>query len=151
MEQSLIFALTYICASFMLTISCIASAKAIAMTANATLGALRKKPDVFSKAMILTALPSTQGLYGFAAFFFIFGALRDLTVLSWGAALPVMATAIALGSAGIYVSVCQGKILSNGLNDLGNGADVFSKTLILAAFPELYAILPFALTFIALP
>ena len=32
-----------------------------------------------------------------------------------------------------------------------NGNDVFSKTMILAVFPELYAILSFACAFLALP
>ena len=34
---------------------------------------------------------------------------------------------------------------------MGNGHDVFSRTMILAVFPELYAILTFAATFLALP
>ena len=34
---------------------------------------------------------------------------------------------------------------------MSNGHDVFSRTMILAVFPELYAILAFACAFLALP
>jgi V/A-type H+/Na+-transporting ATPase subunit K len=37
----------------------------------ATLGALKRKEDGFGNFMILSALPGTQGLYGFAAFFIL--------------------------------------------------------------------------------
>ncbi|MCK9305096.1 MAG: ATPase, partial [Bacteroidales bacterium] len=45
----------------------------------------------------------------------------------------------------------QAKVCSNGIVEMSNGQDVFGKTMILAVFPELYAILAFAATFLALP
>ena len=42
----------------------------------------------------------------------------------------------------------QAKVCANGIVSIGNGNDVMGKTLILAAFPELYAILGVAATFL---
>ena len=39
-------------------------------------------------------------------------------------------------------------LATNGIAAIGNGNDVMGKTLILAAFPELYAILGVAATFL---
>jgi len=41
--------------------------------------------------------------------------------------------------------------VANGIVEMSNGQDVFGKTLILAVFPELYAILAFAAAFLAIP
>ena len=42
----------------------------------------------------------------------------------------------------------QGQLCANGIAAVGNGHDVGTKTLILAAFPELYGILTVAITFL---
>ena len=41
----------------------------------------------------------------------------------------------------------QGQVCANGIIGIGSGYDVFGKTLILAVFPELYAIVAVAATF----
>ena len=45
-------------------------------------------------------------------------------------------------------SYYQSKVCANGIAAIGNGHDVMGKTLILAAFPELYAILTVAAVFL---
>ena len=45
-------------------------------------------------------------------------------------------------------SYFQSKVCANGIAAIGNGHDVMGKTLILAAFPELYAILTVAAVFL---
>ncbi len=47
------------------------SAIGVVIGGNATVGALKKKDDAFGSYMLLSALPGTQGLYGFAGFFII--------------------------------------------------------------------------------
>ena len=96
-------------------------------------------------------LPSTQGLYGFAAFFLMLSSLQGMDVLSMNQALAMFAAAISLGFVGIYSAIRQAGLVANGINEMANGQDVFSKTMILAVFPELYAILAFACAFLALP
>ena len=48
----------------------------------------------------------------------------------------------------LAAAIFQGKVCANGIAAIGNGHDVMGKTLILAAFPELYAILTVAATFL---
>jgi F0F1-type ATP synthase membrane subunit c/vacuolar-type H+-ATPase subunit K len=48
----------------------------------------------------------------------------------------------------LLAAIYQGKVCANGIAAIGNGHDVMGKTLILAAFPELYAILTVAATFL---
>lgn len=151
MEQSLPLFLAYIGMALMLAISCIGSSIGVTMGGNATIAALKKNPDVFGSSMILCALPSTQGLYGFAGFFLMLSKLKEIEVLTLGQGLAIFAVGFALGIVGLYSAIKQASLVANGINEMGNGNDVFGKTLILAVFPELYAILAFAATFLALP
>ena len=131
--------LAYVGMAVMLTLSCIGSAIGVTMGGNTTVAGLKKKPEIFGKSMLLCVLPSTQGLYGFAGFFLMLsrlGAMEDASqVLTMNQGLAMAAAGLALGFVG----------------EMSNGHDVFSRTMILAVFPELYAILAFACAFLALP
>ena len=48
----------------------------------------------------------------------------------------------------LFSAYYQARICANGIAAIGNGHDVMGKTLILAAFPELYAILTVAAVFL---
>ena len=63
-------------------------------------------------------------------------------------ALAILAAGVILGVVGLISAVRQGQVCANGINAIGNGHDVFGNTMILAVFPELYAIIAFATTFI---
>jgi V/A-type H+/Na+-transporting ATPase subunit K len=63
--------LAYIGLALMVILSGVGSAIGVVSGGNATLGALKKKDDAFGSYMLLSALPGTQGLYGFAGFFII--------------------------------------------------------------------------------
>jgi len=67
MGTSLILA--YAGMAVMLGLTCVGSAMGVVIGGNAVVASLKKNPDIFGSGMILAALPSTQGLYGFAAFF----------------------------------------------------------------------------------
>ena len=101
--------------------------------------------------MILCALPSTQGLYGFAAFFLMLNRLLEMPVLALGQGFAIFAVGVALGIVGYVSAIRQANLVANGIVEMSNGQDVFGKTLILAVFPELYAILAFAAAFLAIP
>ncbi|HKL37453.1 MAG TPA: hypothetical protein VJ876_01070, partial [Bacteroidales bacterium] len=63
--------LAYAGLAIMVLFSGIGSAIGVSMGGNATIGALKKRDDAFGSYMLLSALPGTQGLYGFAGFFII--------------------------------------------------------------------------------
>lgn len=149
MEQ-LPFFLAYAGMAVMLIVACIGSSVGVTITGNATIASLKKNPDIFGKSMILCALPSTQGLYGFAGFFLMLNKLKPLETLSLNAGLALCVAALATGIVGYFSAYRQANLIANGINEMANGQDVFAKTMILAVFPELYAILAFAAAFLAL-
>ena len=144
MTTALIFA--YLGVALMVGVSGLASAVATARCGMASVGAMKKNAGAFGSYMILSALPGSQGLYGFVGFFMV----KDYIV----ADMPMM-TAVAIFGAGLLMAIVtlssalfQAKVCANGIVSIGNGNDVMGKTLILAAFPELYAILGVAATFL---
>ena len=151
MEQLLPLTLAYVGLGIMLSVSCIGSSIGVTMGGNATIGAMKKNPDIFGQSMILCALPSTQGLYGFAAFFLMLNRLLAMPVLGLGQGFAIFAVGVALGIVGYISAIRQASLVANGIVEMSNGQDVFGKTLILAVFPELYAILAFAAAFLAIP
>lgn len=151
MEQTLPLILAYIGMAIMLALSGIGSAIGVTMGGNAAIGAMKKNSEIFGPSMILCALPATQGLYGFAAFFLMLNRLQDMTALSLNQGLAICAVGFALGFVGLYSAIKQASLVANGIVEMSNGHDVFGKTMILGVFPELYAILAFAAAFLALP
>ena len=140
--------LAYIGLGIMVFMSGIGSAIGVSIGGQASIGALKRRDDAFGNYMLLSALPGTQGLYGFAGFFIINsgGAISaDITMLQ-GAA--ILGAGLMLGFVSLFSAMQQGKICANGINAIAAGNDVFGKTMILAVFPELYAIIAFAATFL---
>lgn len=140
--------LAYIGLGIMVFASGIGSAIGVSIGGQASIGALKRRDDAFGNYMLLSALPGTQGLYGFAGFFIInasgvIGA--DMTMVQ-GAS--ILGAGLMLGFVALFSAIQQGKICGNGINAIAGGHDVFGKTMILAVFPELYAIIAFAATFL---
>ena len=96
--------------------------------------------------MILAAIPGSQGLYGFVNYFIIKDFLTDEISMLQGAA--IFGAGLLTGVVCLASSYFQSKVCANGITAIGNGHDVMGKTLILAAFPELYAILTVAAVFL---
>ena len=145
--------LAYAGLAFMLTLAGIGSAYGVSMGGNATIGALKKNPEPFGSYMLLTALPGTQGLYGFAGFFVVNGRMQEFITdgmlqLALWQGIAILAAGLALGFVGLFSAIKQGGVTSNGIAAIGSGNDVFGNTMILAVFPELYAIIAFAATFL---
>ena len=60
----------------------------------------------------------------------------------------VLAGGLALGLIGLFSAIRQGQVCANGIAAIGQGHNVFGNTLILAVFPELYAIVALAGVFL---
>jgi V/A-type H+-transporting ATPase subunit K len=140
--------LAYIGLGLMIGLAGVGSAIGVSIGGNATVGALKKNEEAFGSYMLLSALPGTQGLYGFAGFFIInsSGVISpEITMLQ---GMAIMAAGFALGLVALISAIRQGQICANGIAGIGSGYDVFGKTMVLAVFPELYAIVAFAATFL---
>jgi V/A-type H+-transporting ATPase subunit K len=140
--------LAYIGLGLMIGLSGVGSAIGVSVAGSASIGALKKNENAFGSYMLLSALAGTQGLYGFGGFFLInnSGVLSENITMLQGAA--ILGSGIALGLAGLISAIKQGEICANGISAIGSGYDLFGKTLVLAVFPELYAIVAFAATFL---
>lgn len=137
--------LAYIGVAAMLIFSGIGSCYGTTISGNAAIGAMKKNKGAFGSYMILTAMPSTQGLYGFLGYFLIKDFLTPAITPAQAAA--IFGGGLALGLVGLWSSYRQGQLAANGITAIGNGHDVFGNSLILVAFPELYAILGVAAIF----
>ena len=135
--------------AIMVGLSGIGSAYGVTIAGNASIGALKKNDSAFGNFLVLTALPGTQGLYGFAGYFMfqsIFGVLTP--AITGIQAAAVLGSGIALGLVALFSAIRQGQVCANGIAAIGQGHNVFGNTLILAVFPELYAIVALAATFL---
>ena len=135
--------LGYLGLGLMLGLSGIGSAMGTTIAGNAAEGAMKKRIEKFSGYMILSAMPATQGLYGFLAFL-IWTLSKDVTTngpLFFGVGLG-------MGLVCLLSGIRQGQICANGIVGISQGHDVQTKTMIIAAYPELYAILGLVATFL---
>lgn len=140
--------LAYVGIALMIALAGIGSAIGVSIGGSATIGALKKNEGEFGKYMLLSALPGTQGLYGFAGFFIINSSgviSMEMTILQ---GVAILSAGFALGAVGLVSAIKQGQICANGIAGIGAGYDVFGKSMVLAVFPELYAIVAFAATFL---
>ena len=120
--------LGYLGLALMLGLAGIGSSIGTTIAGNAAEGALKKNPGKSSSYMILSAMPATQGLYGFVAF------------LMWGTeGLGYMHFAVGLVC--LLSAIRQGQVCANGIAGIAAGHDVQTNTMIYAALPEFYAIL----------
>ncbi|MDR0757886.1 MAG: V-type ATP synthase subunit K [Tannerella sp.] len=147
MEPNLLLA--YVGIAIMLVLSGVGSAYGVTIAGNAAVGALKKNSSAFGNYVVLAALPGTQGLYGFAGYFMfqmIFGVLTpEITAFQ---AAAVFGGGLTLGMVALFSALRQGSVCANGIAAIGQGHNVFTNTLILAVFPELYAIVALAVVFL---
>ena len=128
--------LAYIGVALAVGLSGIGSAYGVTICGNAAIGAFKKNPSASGSYIGLAALPSSQGLYGFVGFFI----LNPLVTadISMFAACAVLGAGLALGAVALFSAIRQAKVCANGI---GGGHNAFGTTMVLAVFPELYAIL----------
>lgn len=136
----------YLGIGLMIGLAGIGSVYGVSIGGNASLGALKKNPDAFGNFLVLSALPGTQGLYGFMGYFILQGFLTPQITLAQ--AVAIFGAGLVLGFVALLSAIKQGQVCANGIAAIGAGHDVFGNTLILAVFPELYAIIAFAATFL---
>ncbi len=145
MESTAII-LAYLGVALMVGLAGVASAMGTSISGQAAVGAMKKNEAAFGSYMVLSALPGSQGLYGFVCYFMVSPLIKADMTIEQGAA--ILGAGILVGVVNLASSVMQGKVCANGITSIGNGQDAMAKTLILAAFPELYAILSVAATFL---
>lgn len=132
--------LAYLGIALCVGLSGVGSAYGVTICGNAAIGAFKKNSSAKGSYIALSALPSTQGLYGFVAFFVLQGPLHTAAGnMVNGAA--IFGAGLACGLVCLLSAIRQGKVCANGISAIGAGHNAFGTTMVLAVFPELYAIL----------
>ncbi len=127
--------LGYLGLGLMLGLACIGSSIGTTITGNAAEGALKVNPEKSSSYLILSAMPATQGLYGFVAFLTWLG--KDFATEG-----PVMfGVGLGVGLICLFSAIRQGQVCANGIVGVSQGHNVQANTMIYAAYPEFFAIL----------
>ena len=129
--------LGYVGLALMLCLAGIGSSIGTTIAGNAAEGALKKNPEKSSSYMILSAMPATQGLYGFVAFLLW---PKDIAAMT-DSGFMYFAVGLAAGVVFLFSAIRQGQVCANGIIGISQGHDVQTNTLIYAALPEFYAIL----------
>jgi V/A-type H+-transporting ATPase subunit K len=110
---------------------------------HTAIGSMKKNPDAFGSYVALSALCTSQGLYGFVGYFMVRPLLAEPTMLQ---AVVILILGVLMAFANLYAGVRQARVCANGIKEIGEGHDVFATTMVLAVFPELYAILGLLVT-----
>ncbi|MCU0608313.1 MAG: hypothetical protein MUF22_00910 [Chitinispirillaceae bacterium] len=115
------------------------SAMGLAISSSALMGLIKKRPDLFGVGLGLAMPPATQGLYGFVGFVLYKNFISpEMTALQ---AAVVFAAGVGMFFSCLMSAFYQGRICADGIAATAQGKNVFGQTMMLAAFPEFYAIL----------
>lgn len=134
------------------TLACIGSARGVGIVGEAASGMLSEDPSKFSQALLLQALPGTQGIYGFVTAFLImlklnlFGSMAEVSVAQ---GMYLFAAAMPIAIVGYFSGIAQGKVAASGIELVSRREGQVIKAITSAALVETYAI--FALLVSLLP
>ena len=142
MEMNLILA--YVGVLIMTGFSFAISVLGTTICGHTALGSMKKNPDGFGSYVALSALPSSQGLYGFVGYFMVQPLL--VSTITAFQAWAIILLGVLVAFANFFSGWRQTQVCANGIKEVGEGNDVFALTLVLAVFPELYAILALLVT-----
>lgn len=122
----------------------VGSAKGVGIAGEAASGVITEDPSKFGKALILQALPGTQGIYGLIVWFMV---INNVGILG-GAPLELdlwqglyyLFACLPIAVVGLLSGISQGRVSAAGMNILAKRPDDFAKGIIAAAMVETYAI-----------
>jgi V/A-type H+-transporting ATPase subunit K len=146
MGSQLGFGLAYLGAALAVGLAGSGSAEGIGIANEAAAGVLTEDPSKFGSALILLALPGTQGIYGFLVAIItllrlgLLGGGNAAAITIWqglqffGACLPI-------ALAGYHSAVWQGKSSAACILLISKRPDQFGRAIILPAMCETYAVL----------
>lgn len=130
----------------------IGSAIGVGMTGQAATGLAAEKPESFGMALVLEALPGSQGIYGLmGAFLILIFFLADAEIVAkvdTMIGLQIFFAALPLALTALFSGIYQGKVATSGIQALARNSAVGGKAIVLAAIVETFAILGFLSTFL---
>lgn len=138
-------ALAILGAVFSVVFAGIGSIIGVGKSGQAGAGVISEEPEKFGKVLLLQALPSTQGIYGFIGAFWVIIKLGLLTGKTpdipfyTGVAICLACLPVALG--GLFSAIFQGRVSVAGMNIVAKQPQEAGKGVIISAMVETYAVL----------
>ena len=136
-------------------LACCGSAMGIGIAGQAASGVVSEDPKKFGQALLLQALPGTQGIYGLLIAFVILNkvgllggsGVMDLTIAQ---GLYIMASAIPIGVVGTVSGSSQGKAAAAAIMLISKRPEEVAKGMVYTAIVETYAVLALLISFLML-
>lgn len=121
------------------------SAKGVGMVGEAAAGLLSEDPSKFGKALVLQALPGTQGIYGFIIAFLVvmkLGILGGTPVeLTIAQGAYYLVGCLPMAVVGYVSAVKQARVAATGISLIAKRPKEVGKAITSSALVEMYAIL----------
>jgi len=128
----------------------VGSSIGIGYAGQAAAGAMTEDPENFGRYLILTALPGTQGIYGFIAAFLLIMKVNLLAgaplSLDISQGLNLFFAALPIAVLGFISAIHQGKVCASGVGLTVKRPADSMKAMVLAVFVEFYAVLGLLIT-----
>jgi V/A-type H+/Na+-transporting ATPase subunit K len=129
----------------------IGSVLGVSSAGQASSGLVSEDPDKFGKVLLLTALPGSQGIYGFLAAIIIANKIGLLggelqAGMSIAHGLQLLAASLPIALTGLFSGAWQGRVCAAAVNITAKKPDSAGKGVILAAIVETYAVLGLLVT-----
>ncbi|HHX23951.1 MAG: V-type ATP synthase subunit K [Tepidanaerobacteraceae bacterium] len=132
----------------------IGSARGVGIVGESASGLITEDPSKFGQALILQALPGTQGIYGFLAGFLtiqkiglLAGTIVDITPFQgW----LIFASCMPIAIVGWLSAIYQGRVAAAGIGIVSKRPEEVAKGITFAAMVETYAVLALLATILML-
>ncbi|HEC70056.1 MAG TPA: V-type ATP synthase subunit K [Candidatus Omnitrophica bacterium] len=123
----------------------IGSSVGIGLAGSASNGVMSEDPEKFAPLLILSALPGTQGIYGFLIGIILILKLGMLAgkipSISFSQGLSIFFSCLPVGILGLISAIHQGKVCTSGVYMVAKQPKDFVKPMVMAVFVEFYAVL----------
>lgn len=137
-------AIALIGAALAVVLAGIGSAIAVKNVASAGIGLLTEDPRQFMPALVLSLLPSTQGIYGFVIAFMMLG--KVTAGMEFTSGFSLMLAGLPIGIVGLLSAIFQGKVAAAGIQLAAKQPKHWSRAMILTLLVEMFALLSFIIS-----
>jgi len=129
------------------------SAKGVGIAGEAASGLISENPERFGQAILLQALPGTQGIYGLLTAFMILnkiGLLSGHIVVSSLEGAALFASALPIAIVGYLSAIAQGRVSAAAIGIIAKKPEDLAKGITFAAMVETYAVLALLASILAI-
>lgn len=140
-------------------LSGIGSAIGVGKAGQATAGVVAEDPDKFSKCLVLTLLPATQGLYGFIVGIMVlikiggFGnnfLMSNGQFISKSGGIGILCACLPMAIGGLFSALHQSKVSVAAIGMVSKRPEESARGLTLGALVELYALFGLIISILAI-